>query len=387
MAKKPLILFSNAPIPPKCLHFGSCGGCLFQHVPYQDQVVQKQNFIKNLFGLEPDPIISCEPHWGYRNKMEFSFSEAKDGKKFLGLFQKGARGRVVQLEECFLTGSWFLDALKKVYEWWQRSGLKAYRPFANEGLLRTLTLREGVYTGEKMLVLTISGNECEVVYPFLEEFTKLFEECDSLILRKQFVQKKVPTRFVEETLLGKSFIYECLQDEEGKKWKFKIRPSSFFQPNTHQASLLLQQAVKHIEGGTVFDLYCGTGSIGIFASSKATKVVGIEIVPDSIRDAKDNMEENKITNMEVVLGDVEKELVKIPTRPDTVIVDPPRAGLTDKTIEILKEIGPKKIIYISCNPVSQVENCVKLGYKILSLQPVDQFPHTPHIENIAILVS
>ena len=159
-----------------------------------------------------------------------------------------------------------------------------------------------------------------------------------------------------------------------------------FQPNTRQAECLLQEATKTIEGGVVFDLYCGTGSIGLFASRRAEKVIGVEIVPDSVKDAHDNIRENGVSNMEVHLGDVEKILSEIDERPETVIVDPPRVGLSMKTIETLISLRAKKIIYISCNPLTQFANICQLGYKLLSLQPVDQFPHTPHLENIALLV-
>lgn len=381
---KTLHIFSDVAIEPKCRHFRTCGGCKFQHIPYDEQLLQKENFVRACFGLEVEPILPCEPHWHYRNKMEYTFSQSRDGKKFLGLMMR--KGRVENLEECFLTDRWFIQVLSRVREWWETTLLPAYHPPTNQGILRTLTLREGLRSKEKMVILTTSAEE--IAEEDLNDFKEAVGEVDSVILRKQILQKKRPTRFEERLLHGKNHIHEFLYDEEDRKYIFRIRAASFFQPNTQQAESLYQLAMEFAnieEGETLFDLFCGTGSLGIFAAQKAKKVFGIECVSEAVEDAKENLSSNHIDNMEVIEGDVGEILHTLPERPSTVIVDPPRAGLGPKAIHHLLELQPEKIVYLSCNPLSQAEDCKALGYEIVRLQPVDQFPHTPHIENLALL--
>ncbi len=378
-----LTLTSKEPIEPVCGHFGQCGGCKFQHVPYDEQLLQKQAFVGSLFNHKTDPILACDPPWRYRNKMEFSFSQAKSGEKFLGLMRK--RGRVENLHECYLTNPWFIELLGRVREWFTESELNAYYPPHDRGSLRTLTVREGIHTGEKMVVLTISGNpEYPLSAQNIQDFIDAVGEVDSLLLRTQFIAKKTPTRFEERLLYGKDFIHEKLND-----FTFRIRAASFFQPNTLQAEQLYSLALECADlqpDETVFDLYCGTGTLGIFASKQVKKVYGIEIVPEAVEDAHENLKLNQVENMEIVVGDVGKSDFK--ERPTTVIVDPPRPGLGPDALQYLISLQPEKIVYISCNPVTQAENCQELesaGYQIERLAPVDQFPHTPHVENIAFL--
>lgn len=381
-----LAIHSEESIEPKCRHFRLCGGCSFQHVPYDEQLEQKKAFVSRCFDRAVEPIISSDPAWRYRNKMEFSFSQARSGEKFLGLMKK--RGRVENLEECYLTQHWFIDFLKAARDWWIEREIKAYYPPANTGLLRTLTLREGVHSKEKMAVLTVS-DEC---FPEedLEAFINEMPAVDSLILRRQILQKKVPTRFEERLLKGKDHIHEILHGANGQPFRFRIKAASFFQPNTLQAEVIYQKAIEFAAfsgSESLLDLYCGTGSLGIFAASQVQNVVGIEIVPEATEDAEANIALNGIKNMRVLLGDVQERLSDLIDQPDIVFVDPPRAGLGPKAIAHLLRMQPKKIIYVSCNPVTQAADCQELGYSIERLQPIDQFPHTPHVENIALLAT
>ncbi len=375
-------------IEPLCPHFGQCGGCKYQHVAYDEQLLQKQAFVRSLFDRDVEPILACDPPWRYRNKMEFSFSQAKSGEKFLGLMRK--RGRVENLDTCYLTSSWFIEILKRVRAWWEASSLAAYFPPGDRGELRTLTLREGIYTGEKMVILTVSGNpEFQIAEADIQDFIDAVGEVDALILRTQIIAKKTPTRFEERLLAGNEVIHENLHDAGENAYLFRIRAASFFQPNTRQAEALYQLALEGAELKSeeiLYDLYCGTGTLGIFAASKVKQVYGIELVPEAVEDARANIKLNNIQNMEVIEGDVGK--IELPEPPTTVILDPPRAGLSAEAISYVLAMSPEKIIYVSCNPVTQAENCQEFesaGYVIDRLQPVDQFPHTPHIENIAFL--
>lgn len=371
-------------IEPRCRHFKICGGCRFQHIPYDEQLIQKRQFVSDCFGRSVEKVLPCDPHWHYRNKMEFSFSQAKSGEKFLGLMR--SRGKVENLSECYLAQTWVLDVLSSVREWWLDTPLMAYHPHSNKGYLRTLTFREGVHTGEKMAILTVSDEPCEEQY--LRNLTDILSHLNSVILRKQIIQKKVPTRFEERILSGKDHIHELLHDAEGRSFHFRIKAASFFQPNTYQAETIYQQAVALADlkkQDEVLDLYCGTGSLGIFASPHVSHVTGIEIVPEAVEDAHANIHLNQITNLQVFAGDVGKVLSNLSHCPTTVFVDPPRVGLGPTAISHLLNLQPETIVYVSCNPASQAQDCAQLGYNILHLQPIDQFPHTPHVENIALL--
>jgi 23S rRNA (uracil1939-C5)-methyltransferase len=379
------MMYSPVIIEPKCRHFGVCGGCKLQHIPYEVQLEHKEALVRSCFGRETEPILAAQNPWHYRNKMEFSFSQARNGEKFLGLMKP--KRRVENLEECHLAGSWFLEALKNVRGWWYKSGLNAYHPPTNQGLLRTLTLREGIHSGEKMALLTLSDAPFEEVH--LSTFTEALPNVDALILRRQIVQKKTPTRFEEQVLRGKDHIHEILHDASGHPFRFRIRGASFFQPNTLQAEVIYQKALQWAslkEQESLLDLYCGTGSLGILASRSVSCVLGIEIVREAVHDARANLALNDITNMEILEGDVGDHLDTLSFSPTTIFVDPPRAGLGGKTIAQLLKQSPEKIVYVSCNPMTQAADCRALkGYEILGLQPIDQFPQTPHVENIALL--
>lgn len=256
-----LSLVCEEAIEPRCSHFRSCGGCQYQHIPYDEQLAQKRLFVSKCFGRSTAPIVPSDPIWRYRNKMEFSFSQARSGEKFLGLMKK--KGRVEDLHECHLTTPWFMEALGNVRQWWQESGLQAYYPPLNSGHLRTLTVREGVRTQERMAVLTVSEEDIDPAH--LESFIEALPKMDAVILRRQIIKKKTPTRFEEKTLCGANHIHEILYDEEGKPYRFRIKAASFFQPNTNQAETIYQlaMAMAAIEPKeSVLDLYCGTGSLG-----------------------------------------------------------------------------------------------------------------------------
>jgi 23S rRNA (uracil1939-C5)-methyltransferase len=377
-------------LEPKCIHFKICGGCATQDIPYDKQLEVKELFIKEQFvGHAVLPIIPSPELWQYRNKMEFSFSQSKEKEHFLGLMMRKGRGKVVNLTECHLTQNWYSQTLSNVRAWWKKSDLEAYYPPQNRGHLRTLTLRTGLKTGEKMALLTIAEDLSE---EHLSSFTAAILEsgnCDAIILRKQIVAKKCPTRFEERVLFGKDHINEKMViGNKRRELYFKIRPSSFFQPNTWSAEIVYNRAITLSELNPtewVLDLYCGTGAIGCAASFEVEKVVGIELNCDAVFDAQENIVRNSISNMEVMASDVaDADLGKA----TTVIVDPPRVGLSSQVIKKICQLRPKKIVYISCNPITQGQNIKEFenaGYKIKVIQPIDQFPHTPHVENIVVL--
>ncbi len=389
-------------VEPRCPHARTCGGCCWQQMSYEAQLRQKEERVKQAFqGRFPiQPIIPCDSPFGYRNKMEFTFSENRAGTRFLGLMIAQAEPYVFNVTECHLCSPWFANVLNAVRTWWETSGLKAYHPPEDTGSLRYLTLREGVRTGQKMAVLNVSGNPAFALNRSqLDSFTAAVrsalppDDSIAVFLRIHQSKKGRPTQFFEMHLFGPDHIVEELH-LKGGKLSFKISPISFFQPNTIQAEKLYDAALKLIENrSVVYDLYCGTGTLGMAAARFAKKVVGIELSPESVIDAESNLIRNNIQNAEIHQGDVGQVLTRLMgepgfLRPDAVIVDPPRAGLDDLALHHLKTLLPRSIVYISCNPLTQAENVqelLKVGYTLQWLQPIDQFPHTYHIENIAFL--
>ncbi len=397
---------SSLRVSPRCAHVPFCGGCTWQQLDYAAQLEEKQARVKKAFaGLireaELRPIIGCDAHWGYRNKMEFSFSQNRAGDRFLGLIIAGSRGHVMNLSECHLVSGWFTSLLGAVRSWWEQSGLGAYR-MNDTGTLRTLTVREGKRTNDKLIMLTVSGNPAfalskgnlsqfvEAVKRSvpLEEWPRL-----SIFLRVQQICKGSPTQFFELHLHGPDHLLEKLH--LSRELTFKISPTSFFQPNTFQAEKLYSEALKMVSFPKrhVLDLYAGTASLGMAMALQAEKVTAIEINPHACFDAESNKELNQLKNLEVICGDVGKKLEELQRRPDfippdLIVVDPPRSGLDAAALAHLQSLRPKEILYVSCNVETQAANIQEIcaaGYRVAVLQPVDQFPHTPHIENIALL--
>lgn len=385
-------------VEPRCSHAPFCGGCAIQQMDYFAQLDLKQERVNSLFeefGVDVAPIIGCDRPWHYRNKMEYSFSENRAGEKFLGLILAGSRGKVENLKECFLVSNWFTETLDAVRSWWKESALRAYHHGSDRGHLRTLTLREAKQGKGKMVMLTVSGNpEFALKRSDLNAFVKCLPGVDlSVFVQVQQICKGKPTQFFEMLLKGNDHITEKLHVELGAKrhtLECKISPTSFFQPNTLQAERLYEEALSFLdlEGKVVYDLYCGGGMIGLIASKLAKKVVGVEINPHSVFDAGWNQEVNGIENFTIHRGDVGSLLETMEEKPDILIVDPPRAGLDAKAIQEMLRLDAKQILYISCNPLTQRDDIAAFassGYSVLRVQPIDQFPHTMHIENVVLL--
>lgn len=385
-------------VEPRCVHARTCGGCCWQQMAYSAQLKQKEDRVRKAFGISPDPIIPCQNPFAYRNKMEYTFSENRAGQKFLGLMIAQAEPYVFNLTECHLTNPWFVAVLTAVRTWWENSPLKAYFPPTDAGHLRYLTLREGMHTSQKMAILNISGNPDFAltrlqIDGYIAAIKSALADDISIFLRIHQTKKGRPTHFYEMHLGGPDHIVEELHLKE-QTLTLKISPSAFFQPNTFAAEKLYDTAISLLPPcSVVYDLYCGTGTLGMAATRRARQVVGIELSAEAVIDAKANLVRNKLSNMTIYQGDVGQVITRLLIepdflRPDALIVDPPRAGLDPLVLHHIKILLPKTIIYISCNPLTQAENVqelIKVGYQLRRLQPLDQFPHTYHIENIAHL--
>ena len=395
-----MIQASSARILPRCEHANFCGGCSWQHIEYRSQLEQKEKSIRALFGSIPGlffhPIIPAEKPWHYRNKMEFSFSENRSGEKFLGLVETFSRRKVLNLNHCHLVSSWFTQITQAVFEWWNARSLKPFHPPSGTGSLDSLIVREGIRTGQRMVTLNISGNQDHFVKKTdLTTFKKAIlrvspKERTSIYLRIRRAEKNQATTFYEMHLHGPDALHETLFIK-GKPFHFRISPTSFFQPNTLQAEKIYEKALDLAHPTSsmrVYDLYAGSGSIGMIFAPFVKKVLAIEQSAYAVCDAKVNIQLNQIDNMNIVCADVKEILSKFSLSADLVIVDPPRSGLDQALIKRLLIIRPKKILYISCNPLIQSENIFTLiehGYQLQAIQPVDQFPHTPHIGTISLL--
>lgn len=402
-------------ISPKCIHFGSCGGCRWQQISYEAQLKFKESIVKELFepllppGIQMRPIIGDITAWNYRNKMEFTFSSDLNRQKYLGLIMDSSKGKVLNLSECHLVNSWFVEGVKAVKQWWDQSPLDAFNMRRNTGFLRTLTLREGMKSGDRMVILMVSRASYlqEDLNDFVMAVRNAIEPVSSdsklsIFLRIQQSAKGETTTMYDMLLYGTSHIREELDiqavpNKETTTFKFVVSPSSFFQPNIRQAekffSLALQLAEIN-ENSIIYDLFCGTGTLGICASRTAKKVIGIEISSEATSDAIKNVELNNCQNVMIFSGAVRHVLKKIMLEneippPDILFIDPPRPGLDPEALQQVIQLNAHTILFISCNPETQASNIAELmkhGYAIKVIQPFDQFPQTMHIENLIILI-
>lgn len=369
-------------IEPVCRHFGVCGGCSFQHLPYSEELKWKERqFTTSL------PILPAKAEWHTRNRMDFTFSQDQSGKRFLGLFQD--RGRVLDVQECYLCPTWFIAVINEVRAWWEEENVTAYIPHKDVGLLRTLIVREGKFTEEKQVILHVSSHpetalKKEQITSFVQKMQALLGEDVSLFLLIQQSIKGSTTQFYEMHLSGKPYLVEQLGD-----LSFQISPQAFFQTNSAQALVLYQTActLLNLEGNeTVLDLFCGTGTLSLFLSQKAKQVIGIELSKEAVLDAQENQKRNGITNVSFLQGDVAELLPTCP-KADIVVIDPPRVGLSVQAVQALLATEAKSVLYISCNPKTLARDLDVLSshYTVEKMQPLDQFPKTYHIEAMVIL--
>lgn len=403
-------------VAPRCIHFGKCGGCKLQHIPQKGQLLHKEKIIREIFassitsGTVVHPIMASKMPWNYRGKMDYTFSRDEKNKAQLGLIENGTKGKVISLEECHISPKWFIDALFCIKQWWEFSKIPHYNPLTNKGVLRYLTLREGRRSGDRMIILTVANQSSfDLNIGILEKFVAQVieyvkphqqENQLSIYLRILQAQEGATSNHYDMLLSGPGFIREGLKislsdDKEATNLQFQIGPSAFFQPNPQQTELFYSKALQMIglsEGITIYDLYCGTGVLGVCASKYVKNVISVDLSSESASSARANAKLNNCENLKVYSGAVRHVLNQLAADgspiPDVVIVNPPRSGLDAEAHQHLVKLNPAIILYISCNPKTQAENVLNLlkhGYYLAELQPVDQFPQTNHIENIALL--
>ena len=390
-----------------CPHFGVCGGCLYQSLPYEEQLKIKEEQIKALLdsvcksyefeGIKGSPISD-----GYRNKMEFSFGdEYKGGPLALGMHKRGSFYDIVNTPQCQIVHEDFRKILTATLEYFTEKGMGYYKKLQHEGYLRHLLVRRAVKTGEILVALVTSGQTGAAGMPeSLEAEKVLLEEWKETLLALKMegsfagilhIRNDTLADVVQSdettVLYGKGYFYEELLG-----LKFQITPFSFFQTNSLGAEVLYETArgyVGETKDKVVFDLYSGTGTISQIIAPVAKKVVGVEIVEEAVGAAKENAEANGLHNCEFIAGDVLKVIDEITEKPDLIILDPPRDGIHPKALDRIINFGVDYLVYISCKPTSLVRDLVILqerGYKLERAVAVDMFPATANCETIAKLV-
>lgn len=400
--------FSESRQKAACQHFEDCGGCKWQNLNYQRQLREKERIVHDAFQRiaktnikESLPILPAPEIYQYRNKMEFSFSsqrwrtksevesDAEVPDRALGLHPPRFFNKVIDIHECLLMPALNDEIRNFIRDFAFEHQLTFYDPLKHQGFLRNMILR-CTTTGEWMLILIFAYNDESLREALMQALLAKFPQISSL----QYVinQKKNDTIFDQEVILahGASFIVEKLGD-----LKYQIRPKSFFQTNSNQAKRLYD-VVKSFaslqSSDIVYDLYTGTGTIALYLAAECQTIVGVEEVEDAIKDARENARNNYVENAHFYVGDVknifQENLLVKHGNPDVVISDPPRAGMHDQVVMRILQAKPHKIVYISCNPATQARDVQMLSqdYRVEKIQPVDMFPHTHHIENVALLI-
>ena len=412
------IQYSDVREKPMCSHFGVCGGCKWQNLPYTEQLKAKQQQVFDQLTRigkielpEINPILGSVKTSEYRNKLEFGCAnkrwytqeeinamppreEGKEGnlnESAIGFHITGAFDKIYPIEKCWLMDDFHNTVRNEIQKYAKETGMTFYDIRAQHGLLRDIMMRNS-NTGEFMVLIQfhydVEGDE-ERAKALLEYVADKFPEITSLIYVDNQKGNDTFGDLELTTFKGTDFIYETMED-----LKFKVGPKSFYQTNTDQAYHLysIAREFANLSGNElVYDLYTGTGTIANFVAHKAKKVIGIEYVPEAIEDAKVNSEINNITNTLFYAGDMKDiltdDFIAEHGHPDVIITDPPRAGMHQDVVDVILNAYPERIVYVSCNPATQARDLALMDakYKVAKVQPVDMFPHTPHVENVVLL--
>ncbi|WP_028897928.1 23S rRNA (uracil(1939)-C(5))-methyltransferase RlmD [Prevotella sp. HUN102] len=407
------VSYSPTRIEPKCAHFGICGGCKWQNLPYEEQLKAKQKQVFDQLSRigkvelpEFTPIMGSQQIWEYRNKLEFGcankrwytqeeLTELPEGvgltQGAIGFHITGAFDKIYPIEKCHLMDDYCNKVRNAIRDYALDNGISFYDIREQHGLLRDIMMRNS-NTGEWMVLVQFhydeEGDDARA-RGLMQHVADNFPEITSLLCVDNQKGNDTFNDLELEVFKGNDHIFELMED-----LKFKVGPKSFYQTNTEQAYHLYSVArnFANLSGEElVYDLYTGTGTIANFVAQKAKKVIGIEYVPEAIEDAKVNSEINNIENTLFYAGDMKdiltEEFVKQHGRPDVIITDPPRAGMHQDVVNVILGAHPKRIVYVSCNPATQARDLALLDkdYKVTAVQPVDMFPHTPHVENVVLL--
>ncbi|MBN2282191.1 MAG: 23S rRNA (uracil(1939)-C(5))-methyltransferase RlmD [Candidatus Marinimicrobia bacterium] len=396
---------SDFEIVPPCKYHDYCGGCKHQNIPYafqlkffHQQITELYRRLGGFSEVTVNEVIGSENIYHYRNKMEFSFSphrwlitgfEEEKPKDFaLGLRAPGNFWKSIDLDQCLIAPEESAKVMELVRNFALAHHLTPYDQHQHQGFLRHLMIRKGFNTGQLMVNIVTAQNTPEIFQPLVHQILQEFPDITSIMHTVATNKSGTTIPEIQNLLYGRDFI----EDKLGALI-YKISAASFFQTNTKMAETLYEEVRKTAaiqKHENVWDLYCGTGSIGLFVAPHARSVTGIEVLKEAVHDAVINARNNHITNVEFLHGNLDTLFEKQPElpanlpKPDVLIVDPPRGGLHPKLVAQIISLAPRRIVYVSCNPATQVRDIKMLydggNYQIDSIQPVDMFPHTPHIE-------
>lgn len=380
----------------KCPVYESCGGCQVMHMDYKAQLDWKQQKIEELFPEEKAgnliaPIIAMEEPWNYRHKIYASFSNTKKGEVLAGIYEENSH-KVVKTEKCLIQHTLANEIIKCVADTMRKGKIPAYNEDHQTGVLRHVYIRIGEKTGQVMVVLVTGSRDFKEKNVFVEQLRKKFPQITTILHSVNSAKTSMVLGKKETVLYGPGTI-----EDELCGLTFVISAQSFYQVNPVQTEKLYNTAVAFagLTGKeTVLDAYCGIGTISMVAAKQAGEVLGVELNEAAIADAKKNARKNNCNNVRFIAADAGEFMVKLAkdkaaVKPDVVFMDPPRSGSDDKFLNSVAQLAPKKIVYISCNPVTQkrdINVLKKKGYRVEKMQAVDCFCHTWHVENIAMLV-
>lgn len=377
-----------------CGTYKRCGGCNLRHIDYEETLNIKQNTVQNLVSktlnnkINVNMTIGMGNPYNYRNKAQYPVGLDKNNEPVMGVYAKRTH-EIIPMRNCMIQNPLSEQIANFVFHFFIQNNIPIYNEKNGKGLLRHIVIKVGIRTHEIMCILVLNGKELKKEKELVKLLIKEFPEVKTVVKNINVKNTNIILGNVNEVIYGDGYIYDKLGD-----YTFKISPMSFYQINPVQTEVLYNTAIEMAnlsKTETLFDLYCGIGTIGIFASPYVKKVYGIEIVKQAIEDAKENASINDIRNIEFFAGDVEKifedVLKKNSDKPDVIFVDPPRKGLDRHTIENILNVKPNKVVYISCNPASLVRDLKLLEekYDVREIQPVDMFPFTSHVECCSVL--
>lgn len=389
-----IIESSEQRVESDCDTYKRCGGCDLRHIKYKETLKMKQNAVQSLVNktlenkIEVEETLGMKNPYYYRNKAQYPVGLDKKGLPIIGVFANRTH-EIIPIKECLIQNKESQKIAKFVIEFIKKNKISIYDEKTRKGLIRHIVTKVGIKTNEIMLILVINGKEIPKEQELIKEVLKKFQNVKTIVKNTNTKNTNVIMGKENINLYGDGYINDILGDYE-----FKISPLSFYQVNPVQAEKLYNIGVEMAnisKDDIVFDLYCGIGTISLFISKYAKKVYGIEIVEEAVKDAKENTKLNKVDNTEFIVGDVEKVLDDLINSekviPDVIMIDPPRKGLDNKSIENILKVSPKKLVYISCNPATLVRDLAKLEekYGIKIIKPVDMFPFSKHVECVALL--
>ena len=376
-----------------CATYKRCGGCDMRHIDYEETLNIKQNMVQNLVNktlnkkIQVNKTIGMGNPYNYRNKAQFPVGLNKQNEKVVGVFAKRSH-EIISMKECFIQNTISQKIVFAIQKFIEEKEISVYNEETLEGLFRHIVIKTGLRTHEIMCILVINGKKIPYENELVEMLVKTYN-VKTVVKNINNKNTNVILGYENIVIHGDGYIYDILGD-----YTFKISPMSFYQVNLVQAEVLYNTALEIADlskEDILFDLYCGIGTIGIFASQYVKKVYGIEIVEQAIQDAKENAKLNDVKNIEFYSGDVENifsDLMKNKqVYPDIIVLDPPRKGLDKNTINNILAVEPKKVVYISCNPATMVRDIKILeeSYEVKEIQPVDMFPFTSHVECCSVL--